>query len=233
MLFGGMSHGSGIGGGGGGFGLFEFIVLGGLAFFLFRWFKNRQLQQMASGSTNQTAFSNYSESPVPYQGAQRMPALNGADNSADILRRSDPYFDEAKFKGDRLDDFFRLQAGWAARDLNPIQSMLTPEMYQALSADAAALRSAGQINKLDNIAVRETELVEAWEETGRVFATVRFSANLVDYTTDENTGAVVAGSRTEPVKFQEAWTFSKEIGFAATTSQWQLTAIEQQAPALS
>lgn len=228
MLFGGMRQGGGMGGGGG-FGFFELIVFGGLAFFLFRWWKNRQQMQVADGPSN-TPFSTYAEAPAPYQ-AVPVAAPSQGEEPIDVLRRAELSFDEARFKSDRIDDFFRLQAAWGNRDLTSVQSMLTLEMYQVLSADALALKTAGQINKLDNIAVREVEIYEAWEETDRVFATVRFTANLVDFTIDEKTGAVVAGSRTEPVKFQEFWTFLKEIGQTSRNSQWQLSAIEQQTPA--
>jgi len=37
------------------------------------------------------------------------------------------------------------------------------------------------------------------------------------------TGEVVEGDRLNPVKFEEFWTFTREIG----SSQWQLSAIQQ------
>lgn len=73
-----------------------------------------------------------------------------------------------------------------------------------------------------NIAVRATDLVEAWQESGQDFITVRFYANLLDYTTDE-TGTLIDGNRTEPVKFEEFWTFSRPVG----TGAWKLSAISQ------
>jgi predicted lipid-binding transport protein (Tim44 family) len=48
-------------------------------------------------------------------------------------------------------------------------------------------------------------------------------ANLLDYTTDDTTGAVVAGSKTEPVKFEEYWTFTRPVG----NNPWKLAAINQ------
>ena len=52
--------------------------------------------------------------------------------------------------------------------------------------------------------------------------TVVFTANVLDYTTDE-AGQLVDGSRTEPVKFEEFWTFVRPVGPGA----WHLTAIQQ------
>ncbi len=55
------------------------------------------------------------------------------------------------------------------------------------------------------------------------FITVLFTANLLDYTTDETTGEVVAGSKTEPVKFEEFWTVTRPVG----NNPWRLSAINQ------
>ena len=82
---------------------------------------------------------------------------------------------------------------------------------------------ASTFNRLDNIAVRTTDITEAWQESGRDFITVRFLANLLDYTVEESSGQVVSGSRTEPVKFEEYWTFSRPVG----NNPWQLSAINQ------
>jgi len=72
-------------------------------------------------------------------------------------------------------------------------------------------------------AVRNVEIVEAWQEAGQDYLKALFSANLLDYTTDDRTGTVIAGSRTEPVKFEECWTFTR-IG---SNGPWKLCAIRQ------
>ena len=46
------------------------------------------------------------------------------------------------------------------------------------------LRARGQQNKMENIALRESEITEAWTENGQDYITVRLHANLVDYTVD-------------------------------------------------
>ncbi len=71
--------------------------------------------------------------------------------------------------------------------------------------------------------MRSVDLTEAWQEEGKGFVTVKFYANLLDYTTDETTGQIVSGSKTEPVKFEEYWTFVRPVG----ANSWQLSAIQQ------
>jgi len=79
------------------------------------------------------------------------------------------------------------------------------------------------MNRLENIAVRSVDLVETWQESGRDYITVRFYANLLDYAVDETTGQIVSGSKTEPVKFEEYWTFTRPVG----NNSWRLSAINQ------
>jgi predicted lipid-binding transport protein (Tim44 family) len=46
---------------------------------------------------------------------------------------------------------------------------------------------------------------------------------LLDYTIDDAKGALVAGSKTEPVKFVECCTFTRAVG----NNPWRLSAISQ------
>lgn len=123
-----------------------------------------------------------------------------------------------------MDDFMKLQAAWSLRDLSSVSNLVGTELRQKLDADITGLQSRRQFNRIESIAVRSCELIEAWEERGQEFATLRFRANLIDYTVDEATGAVVAGDRAQPVKFEEDWTFARRS--ALLGSSWTLSAIE-------
>jgi predicted lipid-binding transport protein (Tim44 family) len=45
----------------------------------------------------------------------------------------------------------------------------------------------------------------------------------LDYTVDETTGTIVAGSDATPVKFEEFWTWVRPVG----RNEWRLSAINQ------
>jgi predicted lipid-binding transport protein (Tim44 family) len=98
-------------------------------------------------------------------------------------------------------------------------------MYRILQSDCENLKAAKQINHLENIAVRSVDITEAWQESGEDYITVRVYANLLDYTVDEATGQVLTGSKTDPVKFEEYWTFTRPVG----ANPWKLSAIQQPA----
>jgi predicted lipid-binding transport protein (Tim44 family) len=96
-------------------------------------------------------------------------------------------------------------------------------MKDYLQSDIDQLKSSGKINKLENIAVRSIDIDEAWQESDTECITVLIYANLLDYTIDEKSGNIVEGDKTEPVKFEEYWTFYRTIG----TGQWKLSGINQ------
>jgi predicted lipid-binding transport protein (Tim44 family) len=97
-------------------------------------------------------------------------------------------------------------------------------MFNVFQQDMNRMLAEKQINRLENIAVREVEIVEAGQERGEDFITTRFYANLLDYTADDKTGQVISGSSTDPVKFVEYWTFSRNVG----EKNWVLAGISQE-----
>lgn len=160
------------------------------------------------------------QSDSSYGGAQQ---LNEVDRGFAQISRYDSSFSEEAFKEAAEDMFFRIQAGWMNRTVEGIEHLLTREMADYFRGEFERLKQEGRINKLENIAVRKVEPSEVWQESGRDFITVLFTANLLDYTVDDKTGQVLEGDRLNPVKFQEYWTFSRDVG----ASQWKLSGINQ------
>jgi predicted lipid-binding transport protein (Tim44 family) len=153
------------------------------------------------------------------------PAAGSPDLERGIghIRQMDAAFDPRAFAETASDVFFKVQGAWTARDLRSVSAHVTPEMQAQLQADCDRLRAERTINRLENIAVRTAEITEAWQETGQDYVTVHFLASLLDYTTDESGARVLEGSRTEPVKFEEYWTFVRPVG----PGPFRLSAIQQ------
>jgi predicted lipid-binding transport protein (Tim44 family) len=101
--------------------------------------------------------------------------------------------------------------------------LLTSEIFSTLKTVVDELKREKKVNRLDNIAVRSVDLVEVWQETGSDYVTVKFLANLLDYTVDDVTGQVISGSKIDPIKFEEYWTFTRPVG----NHPWKLSAIQQ------
>jgi predicted lipid-binding transport protein (Tim44 family) len=224
MLFRSLGFAGGFGGfGGGGFGLFDLLLLGGIAFLIYSMVKRRRAQAVpAEGAYGRTMV----EAPASAEFASEPPRASSEEDVArglSHIRQMDAGFDEGAFRELVSDRFFQIQAAWMRRDLDKLRPLLSEEMVQAFRGQIEEARAKRRINKLENISVRSVDITEAWQEQGNDFVTVRFLANLLDYTVDESTGTVVDGSDSVPVKFEEYWTWVRPVG----PNPWRLAAINQ------
>ncbi|MHB8057465.1 MAG: Tim44 domain-containing protein [Desulfuromonadaceae bacterium] len=224
MLFSSFAGAGGAGGmgGGGGIGLFEIILLAGGGYLIYRYIKKKRTES----ETNSSGQGSYQRGTViPISGVPQYvePVADDVATGIAHIRQMDHSFDESKFNDLVMDNFFKIQGAWMNRDLVPVSAILTDEMKQIFQSDLDQLLKDKKINRLENIAVRNVDISEVWQETGQDFITTSIYANLLDYTTDEETGSVVSGSKTEPVKFEEFWTFTRPVG----NNTWRLTEISQ------
>jgi predicted lipid-binding transport protein (Tim44 family) len=226
MLFRGLGFAGG-GIGGSGIGLFEILLIGGICYFIYRMVKRRRNESISSqGAFDQGGYQQgYTAPPPPSQGFSGSYESGQSDPMAGLahIRQMDSSFDERRFTDNVMDIFFKVQSAWMNRDLQPAAPLVSEEMRAILQGDVDSMLREKRVNRLENIAVRSVDIVEAWQEEGQDFITARVYANLLDYTTDDSSGAVVEGSRTEPVKFEELWTFTRPVG----NNPWKLSAIEQ------
>ena len=211
---GGMLFGSLFGGDGSGMGILPVLLFAGLGFYLFRRFAKSR-QRAVPGGFNQGMDGNITRvSQVPGSSRTLAEGLNE-------IRRADPAFDPAQFLDIASDAFFQVQAGWMRRDLESCGNLLGEQLASEYAVQFAQMREKGIINKLESIAVRKADIVAAGNTGTEDFVTVRFTANLLDYTVDENTGDLVDGSMTRPVKFDEEWTWARPV----MTNDWKLEGI--------
>jgi predicted lipid-binding transport protein (Tim44 family) len=225
LLFGGMAHGAGMGGfGGSGIGLLEILLLAGLAYFLFKKFARRNAAGTSpppppgGGPAAHMFTGGGARQPLPDAPPPDDPLVEGVKE----IWRVDDSFDPEAFKETAQDIFFKAQAGWTRRDTTVLKDLVGDQLLQEYDRHFADMRRNGRINRLENIAVRKVDLVAAGVQGNEIFVTVRFTANLLDYTVDEATGGVVDGDRENPVKFREQWTFARPIG----NPKWKLEGID-------
>jgi len=238
LLLGGLLGGLLFGGGfGSGIGLMEIVIIAGLGWLAFSYMRRRQAAApsgyaMAGGGytgsapRDDAAMAARYGSGTPVGGTATVEPPTGPsdlERGLGHVRQMDAGFDPRAFAETASDVFFKVQGAWTARDLQSVSASLTPEMQAQLQRDCDRLRAEQKINRLENIAVRSAEITEAWQETGQDFVTVHFLASLLDYTTDESGARVLDGSRTEPVKFEEYWTFVRPVG----PGPFRLSAIQQ------
>jgi predicted lipid-binding transport protein (Tim44 family) len=221
MLFRSLGFGGGGMGGGGGIGLFEILLLAGIGYLIYRFIKKRR-EENSGSSYEPEPYRGGTVTPISPAYQTAAPQVDDVETGLAHIRQFDPSFDETRYTDLVMDNFFKIQGAWMSRDLTPVQGLLTDEMRRVFQTDLDRLIRDKQINRLENIAVRNVEIIEAWQESGQDYISTLVYANLLDYTTDE-AGTVLSGSKSDPVKFEEYWTFTRPVG----NNMWKLSAIDQ------
>jgi predicted lipid-binding transport protein (Tim44 family) len=217
MLFSSLAYAGWGGFGGSGFGLVEILLIAGVGYFIYRKFRSPALA---------TGYGTMQYQNTGYEIPRSMPSredsmLNELDfRSIQMMDRS---FDPSRFLKSAQELFFKIQGAWNRQDAAALGSLCGSELMRTWEQELADLRARGRKNRMENIALSSSEITEAWTEMGQDYVTVRLQANLLDYTVDERSGAVVAGSNSEPVEFEEFWTFSRAVG----PNSWKLAAVQQ------
>ncbi|HVN97320.1 MAG TPA: Tim44 domain-containing protein [Syntrophorhabdaceae bacterium] len=225
MLFGGGGYNQGWGGGGFGFGDFIVIlIIVGIVYSLVKRYRARKAIEVGGADAGVYASSAYDS---PSYGPSTYTPEGHQDIIATGLRhisQMDPAFNENAFKEVASDIFFKIQGAWTKRDLRGVSHLLSPQMLDTFQMDLNNFISNKEFNRLENIAVRQVDIVDAVQDQGEEYITIKFLASLLDYNVDETTGNVIAGSPTDPVKFLEYWTFTRKVG----GENWALAAITQE-----
>jgi predicted lipid-binding transport protein (Tim44 family) len=216
LLFSGLAQAGWGGLGGSGIGLFEILLVAGLGYFLFRKFRS----PAAANSYSPMQYQN-----TTGQASASWPVREELPNDVDYrsILMMDRSFDPTQFVKTAQDLFFKVQGAWNREDAAALRALCGSELMQTWESELSSLKTRGHKNRMENIALRDSEITEAWTESGQDYITVRLRANLLDFTMDEKSGAVVQGSNSEPVEFEEFWTFTRPVG----PNSWKLTAVQQ------
>ena len=203
----------------GGIGMFEILLLAGIAFGIYWWIKKRSTLAYAP-SDGGGSLPSWGPSSSSQSSSLTLPSL---EEGLRGIQAMDPQFQVEPFKEQISGLFFKIQIGWGKRELSYFSPLVTPEMNGIFEREIGRLKVEKKTNHLENISIRSVELIETWQEEGNDFITTLISANLLDYTKDDLTGAILIGSDIEPVSFKEYWTFTRPVG----SGGWVLSAIQQ------
>jgi predicted lipid-binding transport protein (Tim44 family) len=146
------------------------------------------------------------------------PVVDGLDG----IHRADRSFEAERFKDFVAEAFGRFQDAWHARDLAPVRSTMTAELYDLVDEDVKRMLADGVTNRLE-AEEGEVDLVEAWQEDGQDFITARLTAQMIEYTMDVSSRQIIDGDAEQPIDFVEHWTFTRPSG----PGEWTLAAIRR------
>ncbi len=222
---GAMLFGSLFGASGSGMGLLPILLLAGVGFFLFRRLASQAGRGPSSARPSPGNSMFGGDSGGMHQtgeAEEQFSYLTPVEQGVAEIQQTDFAFDRNYFVEIASDVFFQVQAGWMRRELDSFKHLLGDQLAGEYATHFEEMRQAGHINKLESVAIRKVDVVNAGSDGREDFVTVLFTANLLDYTIDEQTGDLVSGSSTTPVKFAEEWTWARPT----SSDNWLLEGIK-------
>jgi predicted lipid-binding transport protein (Tim44 family) len=136
----------------------------------------------------------------------------------------DPSFDKSTFAEMATQVFATVQEARAARDVQLLGMLVTPEMHAVLRRDCERLKSAGRRDQAGRTEGRVTGVGDARVEAGHEEVIVRVEAR----ESAENEGAAMRpDTAAASVAFAEDWTFTRP----RWAKVWRLSAIQPAARA--
>ena len=145
------------------------------------------------------------------------------------LRRADGSWDVDAINSRVERAYFKVQQAWTERDQEIARDYLSPYLFEKHKRRTDEMIEQGRRNVLENIRLRRARIVGVRDRVAdskdRIW--VRIDGTMIDYIVDDKTGELVSGSRSQPVRFTELWSFVR------SESGWVLDGISQNAGALN
>lgn len=190
-------------------GLIEILLIGGIIYFIYRWFTRRKQAAMMSSSSAGAGAGGYQAAAPAYSGPAQDKSFN-----PDVMINENFIKDIAK------SSFQSVQAAWTKGDLKPVQHLMTDRMFTYLEDQLSQVKSSGLRNIVEIVYFQNVELVETDSENEDKVAVVEIDALIRDYKLDSQ-DKVVEGSKDSPFEIKEYW------AFVGKGLDWKLDDIKQ------
>jgi predicted lipid-binding transport protein (Tim44 family) len=224
-----MGHGFGVG-------LMDILLIGGGLALLVMFLRRRRVPEPEPAYAGMGSAYRTSPVEVPAGGGattmqapagggaatMQAPAVDEVERGLGHIRQMDPGLNPDALVVAARQAFTDVQAAVSFKDVSRVRDRVTPELYAELQRQVDELRGSGRTNRVESPQITQSQVTEAWQETGRDYVTVYLAGSLLDYTVDDTTGAVVGGSATQRESFEEFWTFTRPVG----PNAWRLSAIQ-------
>ncbi len=143
-------------------------------------------------------------------------------------KERDPNFSPEDFKEWLQNLYFKMQDCCTKRDVEPIRPYFADSLYQQFNRQMIQLKSLNRTNHVERIAVLSVELKGFYEDKGEDVIVAELYTRITDYTTDDATGKVVAGSKDHEKFMTYEYSLSRPIG--KTTEAFEPGVTERHCP---
>ncbi|SEH55223.1 Tim44-like domain-containing protein [Ruminococcus flavefaciens] len=130
----------------------------------------------------------------------------------------DPDFSNPDFIEKVSNLYVRFQNEWQNKNIEPLRPYMTSAMFAQMDRQLDKYRQNNQTNHVERIAVLNTEILGWRQESGLDVIVIQLDTRIVDYVTDDNTGAIVRGDNTHEKFMTYEWTLVRTTGVTTSKS---------------
>jgi len=141
-------------------------------------------------------------SESPFEGLELTRVLNQ-------IRQLDKSFDQTTFGAGAQAAYEAIVVAFANGDKATLKDLLADDVYNNFERSIQDREDQGHVMSTDIVAIRSSNIIDATLEAREAEVTVRFEAEMITMTKDED-GLVVSGDP-QPHSVNEIWTFARNL----------------------
>lgn len=141
------------------------------------------------------------------------------ENKLDDIARDYPKFDLGDFVQGAEQAFTMIVEAFAAGDLETLENLLAPEVYEAFVTAVEERNARGEKIDTEIKDVEKIDIIEANIKNDHIFITVRFSAREICVIRDKDDN-IVSGDPDKTTVMVDVWVFGREL--EASGPEWYL-----------
>lgn len=142
----------------------------------------------------------------------------------DAIRAVDPDFAAEQFKTYASDVFLRVQEAWESKDWKVVRPFESDKLFALHERQLQEFISSKKTNHMDGQNIRTVRLADYKSDGTNEVLTVQLCASLFDFTTDDTSGALIGGSKTEKRIRTYKLEFIRAAGVKTSKTEEGLTA---------
>lgn len=149
--------------------------------------------------------------------------ISSGDMPLDVIRKTDPGFDLARFLAGANAAYEIVLLAYACGDIQTLKRLVGLEVLDIFERATAERRDRQEMLQLTFIGMREAKVISVLEKDGIAEIAIRFVSDVVSVTRSAN-GAIVAGDPQQIIEVIDAWTFACDT--QSRKRNWMLIATE-------
>ena len=155
------------------------------------------------------------------KGNAKRPVAPGAQPTTgllplDTIYKHDPDFSPEKMRERLSKLYIQMQNGWTARDISSLRGDFTDAQFAQYERQLNQITQARQTVNIERIAVLDVQLRGFQQDDQHDILVANLSTRITTYTTNDDTGEIVKGSRTDEKFMQYEWTLVRPRGSQTT-----------------